>query len=296
MIPRDRTASPGPGTAVAAAGAALVIALLSAGCGPREGTSGPAEVSGMLVLAHGQLLPAGMPIELELAEAGPPKAGAVPLATATVEWGDGPETAFTLPYDGARAARGARYVLRARAALQGIVYFTGEALAPVPPVEPAIATDLVLRKPENAPLLYLDVNVMRLDRKRPEDWSRDLRQLMPAIQVCLRSVSGEGITVTRASAAGGGRIGVRIRTRDGSGFDCTALPDGSKFESLSGLPSFAAKLPGEGEPAFVPAPGSPQMDKCKRYERVLGGLDETLGWLVYDTCPPAAPGGVTPGP
>ena len=283
-----RPVSTGPWSGLSVAGAALVVALL-AGCGQRDGATGPAEIAGTLVLAPGQLLPAGMPIELELVAAGPPKEGAVPLASATVEWREGGETPFTLAYDAAAVAPQARYVLRARAAMQDVVYFSGEALAAVPALEPAVATDVVLRKPENAPLLYLDVNVMRLDRKRPEDWSRDLRMLMPAIQVCLRSVSGAGIAVTKAAPAGGGRIAVRIRTRDGSGFDCVALPDGSKFDSLSGLPSFAAKLPGENEPAFVPAPGSPKMDKCLRYERVLGGLDETLGWLVYNTCPAEAP-------
>jgi hypothetical protein len=30
------------------------------------------------------------------------------------------------------------------------------------------------------------------------------------------------------------------------------------------------------------------MAACRRYERVLGGVDETLGWLVYDTCPASA--------
>jgi len=272
---------------------ALIAAAGIAGCGQRNaGTGGEQpkrEISGVLLLAPGQLVPAGMPLELELAEltsAEPPPAA---IATARLESGDSPETPFSLQYDAAKVQSARQYVLRARAAIEGTVYLAGSALAPVAVQGTAFPVDVVLRKPAEAPPLYLDVSVLRLEHKREGDWSRALRALMPAIQACLRSVSGEGLAVTKAWPVGGGKIGVRIRAQDGSGFDCTALPDGSKFESLSGLPSFAEKLPGEGEPSFVPASGSPKMDKCLRYERVLGSLDETLGWLVYDTCPKDAP-------
>lgn len=278
-------------------GLLLACALAGCGSGKAPSTGQPVAVRGNLVLAPGQNLPAGMPVELELVAQSPATEGAGPLASTTIEWVEGAETPFSLDYPPANAAADTRYVLRARAALQGRVFLAGEALAPVPLREPDLAVDVLLRRPADAPPLYLDVSVLRLEHKREGDWSRDLREFMPAISVCLRSVSGQGIAVTKAWAAGGGRIGVRMRTTDGSGFDCTALPDGSKFDNLAGLPSFAAALPGENEPSFVPAPGSPTMSECRRYERVLGGLGETLGWLVYQTCPigqePGAP--ATPG-
>lgn len=267
----------------------LVMAACSvAACGGADRGGETAAINGALVLAPGQVLPAGMPVEVQLVPLQPPGATVVPLASAQVEWGGGPETPFALDYPVSSAGKGTHYLLVARAAIQERTFLAGQALAPVPAVTPDVPVDIVLRRPEGASPLYLDVSVLQLEHKRESDWAHSLREMMPAIQVCLHSVSGDGITVTKAWPAGGGRIGVRIRGRDGSGFDCRALPDGSKFESLSGLPSFAEKLPGEGEPTFVPAPGSPRMDKCLRYERVLGGLKETLGWLVYRTCPQEA--------
>ena len=49
--------------------------------------------------------------------------------------------------------------------------------------------------------------------------------------------------------------------------------------------SFAEMLPGERSPVFIPAPGGPRAMECQRYERVMGGFNEPLGWLVYPTCP-----------
>lgn len=295
---------------------AALLACTLAGCGGKDSGKQPPRVSGTLVVAPGQYLPTGMPVELELIEAtaaapavastaaapvakpadGKPAAGPKPLASGRVQWQEGSETPFSLDYDAKALRSGSRYLVRARATLTGNTFLAGQSLAPVPAGDPPIPVDVVLRRPDKAPPLYLDVSVLRLGYKRGEDWSRLLREVMPAIGVCLRSVSGEGLAVVKAWPKGDGRIGVRIRGPEGSGFDCTALPDGSKFESLAGLPSFAAPLPGEGTPTFVPAPHTPKMDDCRRYERVLGGLSEPLGWLVYDACPKAqpAPGGPPP--
>ena len=285
-VVRDRRAVP------VASALLLIGAFAVASCGGPDRAGKSAALTGNLVLAPGQVLPAGMPIEVQLVPVKQPGEVATPLASTQVEWSGGSETPFSLEYAAARAGTGSHYLLVAQAALNDRTFLSGKALAPVPAVEPDIPVDIVLRRPEGASPLYLDVSVLQLEHKRDSDWAHSLREMMPAIQICLHSVSGNDITVTKAWPAGGGRIGVRIRGRDGSGFDCRALPDGSKFESLSGLPSFAEKLPGEGEPTFVPAPGSPKMDKCLRYERVLGGLGETLGWLVYRTCPQDA---ATPG-
>ena len=216
-------------------------------------------VSGVLVLAPGQSMPAGMPLEVELAELSTAKQPPAPIAVARLESGDAAETPFTLQFESGKVQSGRPYVLRARAAIQGNAYLAGNSLAPVDVEGMAFPVDVVLRRPEHASPLYLDVSVLRLEYKGDADWSGKLRDVMPGILACLRSVSGQGLRVTRAWSMSGGLVGVRIRADDGNGFDCRALADGSKFESLSGLPSFAVALPGEGNPEFVPAPASPKM-------------------------------------
>lgn len=272
---------------------ALLATLATAGCGQRDGGQGrtatTAKISGILITAPDQSMPQGMPLEIELAELTAAKDAPAPIATARLESGTGVETPFTIEYETDKAAAGRAYALRARAVIQGTTYLAGSAIAPVAAPVSDFPVDIVLRRPANASPLYLDVSVLRLEYKGEADWSAKLRDVMPAMLACLRSVSGEGLGVSKAWSMSGGKVGVRIRNPDGSGFDCVALADGSKFESLSGLPSFAEALPGEGNPSFVPAPASPKMAECRRYERVLGGVGETLGWLVYDTCAPAEP-------
>lgn len=272
---------------------ALLATLASAGCGPSgsggNGAAATAKISGVLITAPGQSMPEGMPLELELTELSSAESPPAAVAMVKLESGATPETPFALEYDTTKIDAGGTYVLRARAAIQGTTYLAGSTLAPVAAKAAEFPVDIVLRRPPNASPLYLDVSVLRLDYKGEADWSAKLRDVMPGMQACLRSVSGEGLGVSKAWPMSGGKVGVRIRNPDGSGFDCIALADGSKFESLSGLPSFAEKLPGEENPSFIPAPASPKMAECRRYERVIGGVGETLGWLVYDTCAPAAP-------
>lgn len=311
---------PGKGPAVAAAGAVLAsppmasslravasrtVLLLApfalVACGQRDAGEAAAPVTaiihGVLVTGPGQSMPEGMPLEVELAELSAATEAPPPLAAATLQSVAGAETPFALEYQTSKVQPDRTYVLRARAAIEGKTYLAGGAMAPVTAQAGDFPVDVVLRRPPNASPLYLDVSVLRLEYKGDADWSAKLREVMPGMLVCLRSVSGDGIGVAKAWPIAGGKVGVRIRSRDGNGFDCVALADGSKFESLTGLASFAPALPGEGDPVFIPAPASPQMAACRRYERVLGGVSETLGWLVYDTCPkdtPAAAQGSTP--
>jgi hypothetical protein len=279
--------SDGPAALRWAATAFLVASVASCSGGSDQGP--PGSLSGQLVLAPGQFVPVGMPFEVELIEHPAPAEGAGPIAVQTLESGEAPETPFALEYGADKVKRGTQYVLRAKAVLNNTVYLAGEAPAPVPSVQPPIPVDIVLRPLPDAAPLFRQVSIMRLGYKREVDWARQLRDVMPAIQICLRSVSGESLEVTKAWPMGGGKAGVRIRSADGSGFDCTALVDGSKFTSLSGLPSFAENLPGERGPVFIPAPRGPRAMECQRYERVMGGFNESLGWLVYPTCPGEAP-------
>lgn len=279
--------SDGPAALRWAAMAFLVALVASCSGGGDQGAA--RSLSGKLVLAPGEFVPVGMPFEVELVEHPAPAEGGAPIAVQTLESGESPETPFTLEYGAGKVRRGPQYILRARAVLNNTVYLAGEAPAPVPSAQPTIPIDIVLRPLPDAAPLFREVSIMRLGYKREVDWARQLRDVMPAIQVCLHSVSGEGLEVTRAWPMGGGKAGVRIRSADGSGFDCVALVDGSKFTSLSGLPSFAEKLPGEREPVFIPAPRGPHAMECQRYERVMGGFNESLGWLVYPTCPGESP-------
>ena len=273
-----------------AKGLAILAVILALGCDarpPSQGSvgHGPVNVSGTLVLAPGEFVPVGMPLEIELVRHPAPAEGGGPLASAQLEAGVSKETPFALEYDSGRLEPGAVYLLKARAVLDKTVYLAGEAPAPPAAADPPIPVDIVLRRlPDTAPL-FREVSILRLGYKREADWAHQLRDVMPAIQLCLHSVSGEDLVVTKAWAMGSGQAGVRIRAPDGSGFDCVALVDGSRFTSLTGLPSFAEVLPGERSPVFIPAPGGPRAMECQRYERVMGGFNEPLGWLVYPTCP-----------
>ena len=273
--------------------AAIVLLATLASCGGRQSGDGgavtTAKISGVLLTAPGQSMPQGVPLEVELTELSSSKQPPAPVAAARLESADGAETPFAMEFEPDKVRAGSTYVLHARATIQGTTYLEGRAVAPVGVSPGEFPVDIVLRRPANASPLYLDVSVLRLEYKGETDWSSKLRDVMPAMLVCLRSVSAEGLGVSKAWPMSGGKVGVRIRNPDGSGFDCIALADGSKFESLSGLPSFAEALPGEGNPTFVPAPASPKIAECRRYERVMGAVGETLGWLVYDTCAQAEP-------
>jgi len=286
-------------------GSSLAVAILVAatialpGCGRQtpdgQGGSTGAQVTGVIVLAPGQSMPAGMPLEIDLVEWSSAKEPPPPIASVKLASSEGAETPFAVPFEPGKVRPGHSYLLQARAVIDQTTYLAGTSVAPLPAAGATFPVDVVLRRPEHASPLYLDVSVLRLDYKGEADWSAKLRDVMPGVLACLHSVSGEGLRVAKAWSMDGGKVGVRIRAADGNGFECIALADGSKFESLSGLPSFAEPLPGEGNPAFVPAPSSPTMEPCRRYERVLGGADETIGWLVYDTCLKDAPqAGVAP--
>jgi uncharacterized lipoprotein YbaY len=279
--------------------AVVATAIALSGCSKQrageEAVAAAGKITGVLVLVPGQSMPVGMPLEVDLVEWSAAKEPPVPIASVRLESADGVETPFTLHFDTAKVQPGHQYLLQARAAIQKTTYLVGTAIAPVAANGAKFPVDVVLRRPPHASPLYLDVSVLRLDYKEESDWSGKLRDVMPGMLACLHSVSGPGLRVSKAWSMGGGRIGVRIRADDGNGFECVALADGSKFETLSGLPSFAESLPGEGNPAFVLAPASPKMEPCRRYERVLGGVNETMGWLVYDTCLKDAPqAGVAP--
>jgi len=277
------------------AGLAILLgALLASGCDREAAPQGPveAQVMGTIVLAPGEFVPVGMPLEVELVRHPAAPQGEGALAVTRFGAGASTETPFALEYDVGRLEPGAAYVLRARAILDSTVYLTGEAPVPSPSAQPPIPVDIVLRRRTDGAPLFREVSILRLGHKREEDWARLLRDVMPAIQLCLRSVSGQDLEVTKAWPMGAGEAGVRIRGADGGGFDCVALMDGSKFTSLTGLPSFSEALPGERSPVFIPAPRGPEAMACRRYERVVGGFNEPLGWLVYPTCP----GSETPAP
>jgi uncharacterized lipoprotein YbaY len=175
----------------------LLAALAIAGCGQKgagqTGKQPTSRISGVLVLAPGQSMPAGMPLELELAELTSAKQASAPIAAGKLESAAGAETPFSLEYDAAKVQSDRQYVVRARAAIQGTTYLAGNALAPVAAQAAAFPVDVVLRRPPNASPLYLDVSVLRLDYKGESDWSGKLRDVMPGMLACLRSVSGKGL-------------------------------------------------------------------------------------------------------
>ena len=126
--------------------------------------------------------------------------------------------------------------------------------------------------------------VANLAAKAPDDWSRLLLDLLPAIEACLAATPGVMPRVTKAWPMSRGVVGVRTRDDGGGSFARVAPAAGGALERLERVPPGSPRLPGEGAVVFSPAPQAPPAGTCFRHERVGrpdGGL---LGLLSYDTC------------
>lgn len=126
--------------------------------------------------------------------------------------------------------------------------------------------------------------VADLAAKPDFDWSRDLRELLPAIRSCLAKVAGRGAIVVKAWPMARARTSVRLLGPGGDRVDCIAPADGGPVEKMGMVGDVALPLPGEGRPMFVPALHEPPIQTCTEVERVLDDSGRLVGWLVYRHC------------
>jgi uncharacterized membrane protein len=138
--------------------------------------------------------------------------------------------------------------------------------------EPARPADL-----EQAP-------VANLYTKRPDDWSRFLLEMMPAVNACLARTPGEAPYVTKAWPMNRGLVGVRTRNAVAGWFDCVAPFDGGTIERFDAVTADAGPVPGEGYVLFTPAGYTPLAGNCWRHERAVDLSGNVLGWLSTNGC------------
>jgi heat shock protein HslJ len=117
--------------------------------------------------------------------------------------------------------------------------------------------------------------------KLESDWSRLIGDLLPAIQACLTQPAVPVERVLKAWPMNDGMVGVRLRSPDGHRFDCIAPHTGGPAERLNGLMPEDAKMPGEGDPVFIPKRVSPPPVRVELLERVVDGAGAVQGWLSY---------------
>jgi hypothetical protein len=125
--------------------------------------------------------------------------------------------------------------------------------------------------------------VARAAAKPPEDWSRQVGDLLPAIQACLADGLPSAERVDKAWAMNHGKAGVRLMDREGVAYDCVADLGLRKVQWVERVAG-EGTLPGVGNPVFWPARETSPAIRCGRAERVLDRQGRTAGFLNYDAC------------
>ncbi|HEY8352058.1 MAG TPA: META domain-containing protein [Sphingomonadales bacterium] len=113
----------------------------------------------------------------------------------------------------------------------------------------------------------------------PGDWTRNLPDLLPAIEGCLKKAEGTGLRVLHAAATAEGRVTVRLQDDEGRRRDCIATSRG-KAKDIADAPE-SDGTSGEGGPVLYPASGTPPILDHGRAERVLDGKGRLRGFLHY---------------
>jgi heat shock protein HslJ len=123
--------------------------------------------------------------------------------------------------------------------------------------------------------------------KADGDWTKQMGDLLPAIQACLEQPAVPVESVLKAWPMNHGLVGVRVRSTGGHRFDCLAPQIGGSVTRLIGLMPEEEKVPGEGEPVFLPKRDNPPPVRVDRLEQVVDGRGAVRGWIFYDSGAPA---------
>lgn len=129
-----------------------------------------------------------------------------------------------------------------------------------------------------------EVVLATLRSRGPDDWTRFLPELRPAIDACLERTPGSDLHVTKAWPMIGGLAGVRTRNATVGWFDCVAAQSGNRVERFVAVSKEVGRAPGEDVVVFTRIDGQPPEGKCYRSERVIDDYKETVGWLSRNLC------------
>jgi hypothetical protein len=111
----------------------------------------------------------------------------------------------------------------------------------------------------------------------PNDWTRLVPELLPAIDSCIQIMSLPPITVTRVYEVQGGLAAVRMRDPTGRRWECVIQRTGGYPVRYEPIADRGREMPGDGNPIFTRAPGEPPQDACHRNAEVR---DPTSGMLL----------------
>lgn len=128
------------------------------------------------------------------------------------------------------------------------------------------------------------VRLSALRTRAPDDWSRHLSDLLPAIDACLERTPGGGAYVTKAWPMNRGLVGVRTRNASVGWFECVAHRQGRNVESFAPVDSKAERVPDEERVLFMPPSVARHEGNCFRHERVVDEADRLYGWLSTNSC------------
>jgi uncharacterized membrane protein len=152
-------------------------------------------------------------------------------------------------------------------------------------VQGCCSAGLETARPRPAAPVNLDqAPVANLFGKQPDDWSRFLLEMKPAIDACLQRTPGDFPYVTKAWPMNRGLVGVRTRNAVAGWFDCTAEYDGRSVERFEAVTADAGPVPGEGYVLYTPLAGMAPGGNCWRHERVQDLSGNPLGWLSTNGC------------
>lgn len=120
--------------------------------------------------------------------------------------------------------------------------------------------------------------------KAPDDWSRWLPDLAPAVARCSQDAGVDTVDVPVAWPMNHGKATVRLRDSSGARFDCLVDLGSNRIENVSQV-SVSDRQPGEGEPRWLPGRGAAPVLGCGRVEQVRLDGGAVMGYLHYgDGC------------
>jgi hypothetical protein len=122
--------------------------------------------------------------------------------------------------------------------------------------------------------------VANLGAKGADDWSRQLTDLLPAINACVTREGARLKAVANASPQGSSSVKVRLMSTTGAVLDCSADASGRGTPSLAAV----ADAPAPGSPLYYPPRDPPPLVSCGKLERVLTPRGALAGYLHYDPC------------
>jgi uncharacterized membrane protein len=126
--------------------------------------------------------------------------------------------------------------------------------------------------------------VAEFDKKLPDDWARQLPNLLAAVNLCLASDGGRAKWVAKAWPAAGGPAHVRMIETAGKAVDCETDMTGKGVARIDAVSAGDPPLQGAGSPLFYPAREQAPLVSCGKLERVTGRTGTIVGYLHYDPC------------